>query len=364
MKRIKVDLGKRGYSILIGKGILPKLPNELKQLKLGKVGIIVTNPTIDRLYGRILAETIKSPQRQLHFIKVPDSETSKSTHQCIKLIERCADLDKGKGVFIIAFGGGVIGDLSGFAASVYRRGIPYIQIPTTLLAQVDSSIGGKVAIDLPCGKNLIGSFYQPRLVLSEIGFLNSLKPAQIKQALAEIIKYGVISDSRFFQFLEKNIGQILKLNQSKIKYVVEVCSQIKTRIIEQDETDRKDKRIILNFGHTTAHALEAAAGYAASYAHGNAVALGMLVAGEIAKELNMIPEQLVKRLETLISRAGLPTRISRLKLANILKAQEYDKKFRGGKNRFVLPLAIGKVITKEGIDQKVITKAVKSRMSK
>jgi len=362
MKKIKVNLGKRSYDILIGEGVLSKLENRVKGLGLAKVAVVVTNPTINRLYGPLLKDALKNSGLEIHFAEVPDSEESKSSAECINLIEKFAGLDKGRGIFVIAFGGGVIGDLAGFAASIYRRGVPYIQLPTTLLAQVDSSIGGKTAIDLPCGKNLIGSFYQPRLVLSDTSFLNSLDIAQIRQALAEIIKYGVISDCQLFQFLEKYLDQILRLDQKKLRYIIETCSRIKAKIIEQDEFDTKGKRMLLNFGHTTGHALEAASGYTRDYSHGNAVALGMLVACEIAKQLKMLSAQALQRIEKLIQRAGLPTKISGLNLGGILKAQTHDKKFSGGKNHFVLPDDIGKAVVKKGIPQEIITKAIKLRM--
>ncbi len=363
MKRIKVDLKERSYEILIGTGVLSKLENALKKLKLGKVAIVVSNPTVNRLHGNLLSEALKGLGLGLYFEEVPDTEESKSSKQCLKLVERFADLDKGRGIFVIAFGGGVIGDLAGFCASVYRRGVPYIQIPSTLLAQVDSSIGGKVAIDLPCGKNLIGSFYQPRLVLSDINLLSSLNPAQIKQALGEIIKYAVIADKRLFGFLEKELNGILQLKPKKLISVIETCAQIKAGIVEQDETDNKDKRIILNFGHTTGHALEAASSYSQACPHGDAVALGMLVACEIAKQLKMTSAKTAQRIETLIVKAGLPSKISGLKLGNILKAQAHDKKFSNGKNRFVLPVRIGKVVVRENVPEAVIVKAIKSRMS-
>jgi 3-dehydroquinate synthase len=310
-----------------------------------------------------MAKTLRNSGLEVHFIKVPDTEKSKSFSQCSQLIRKFAFLDRGKGIFIIAFGGGVIGDLAGFAASVYRRGVPYVQVPTTFLAQVDSSIGGKVAIDLPYGKNLVGSFYQPRLVLSDINFLHSLKKIQIRQALAEVIKYAIIADSQLFKFLDINLEQIFAQNPKKIEYIIKICSQIKAQIVEQDETDKKDKRIILNFGHTTAHALEAACGYKSDYPHGESVALGMLVACEIAKQLKIITAKTVDKIAALITKTRLPTKISGLKMSNIIQAQAYDKKFIGGKNRFVLPVRIGKVVIKENVPQHIIAKAIKSIMS-
>jgi len=362
MKKVKVNLGERSYQIIIGAGCLSKLKKALKKLRLGKAAVVVTNPTINRLHGPLMREALKDPGLEVYFEEVPDAEESKSAGVCINLIEKFADLDRGKGLFVIAFGGGVIGDLAGFCSSVYRRGIPYIQVPTTLLAQVDSSIGGKVAIDLSCGKNLVGSFHQPRLVLSDMRLLSSLNPAQIRQALAEIIKYAVIADESFFSFLEKHLEEILELNEAKVEYIIETCSKIKARIVEQDETDKLGKRIILNFGHTTGHALEAACGYAPDYPHGYAVALGMLVACELAKQLKMLSGKAAGRIEALIAKAGLPTKISGLNPDDILKAQAHDKKFSAGKNRFVLPLRIGKVTVKEDIPQEIIVKAIKSRI--
>jgi 3-dehydroquinate synthase len=362
MKKVRVNLGERSYPVIIGRNVLPKLKGMLKELNPGKVAVVITNSTINHLYGRGLRKALKGAASEVYFEEVPDSEKSKSESECIRLIEKIAGLDKGKGVFIIAFGGGVIGDLAGFVASIYKRGVPYIQVPTTLLAQVDSSIGGKVAIDLPCGKNLIGSFYQPRLVLSDVEFLGSLSSKQLSSALAEIIKYAVISDPQLFQFLEKNLEQIMKLKKEKLRYVIEACSRIKAGIVEQDETDAKDKRIILNFGHTTAHALEAACAYSSDCPHGYAVALGMLVACRMARDLKLISAENERRIEALIARAGLPVKISGLVLEAILSAQAFDKKFRGGKNRFILPRRIGRVVVKENISRKIIVKALKSRM--
>lgn len=362
MKKIKVNLGKRSYDILIGSGALSRLKGELKKLKLGKVAIVVTNPTINRLYGSLLKKTLEIPGLEVYFEEVPDSEESKSITEFTNLVTRFADLDRGKGIFVIAFGGGVIGDLAGFCASIYRRGVAYIQIPTTLLAQVDSSIGGKVAVDLPCAKNLIGSFCQPRLVVSDLRFLSSLGIVQIRQALAEIIKYAVIADKQFFLFLEKHLEMILKLDQKTLERIIETCAKIKAKIVEQDEFDKKGKRAILNFGHTTGHALEAASEYRPDLSHGSAVALGMLVACQIAKELEMVTAKTTERIEALLIKAGLPVKISELSLDKILAAQEHDKKFTAGKNRFILPVGIGKVEIKDNVSQKVIERAIKATM--
>ena len=363
MKKIKVELGKRSYDILIGNNIIWQLKKQLKRMQLGRAAIIVTNHTINSLYGTLMRRAMQGLNAQLYFEEVPDSEESKSTEQGIRLIEKFASLDKGRGVFVIAFGGGVIGDLAGFAASVYRRGIPYIQVPTTLLAQVDSSIGGKVAIDLSCGKNLIGSFYQPRLVLSDLNFLKSLPEEQIKEAMAEIIKYAIITRQTLFEYLERNLEDIFALKQTKLRYIVETCSRIKAEIVQLDERDKLGKRMLLNFGHTAGHALEAAAGYLPDYTHGKAVAIGILVCCEIAKQLKMLSDKARQRIERMIKKAGLPTEINDLEIKNILKALAHDKKFSGGKNRFILPKAIGRVVIKESVPQRLIARAISSRIS-
>ncbi|MBN3038837.1 MAG: 3-dehydroquinate synthase [Candidatus Omnitrophica bacterium] len=361
MKRVRVGLGKRSYDILIGNGILKALKSELKKLKLGKVAVIVTNPTIGRLYGHKIKQALKGCGYEINLLEVPDSEESKSFKECIYLVNKFAKMDKGRGIFVIALGGGVIGDLAGFCASIYRRGVPYIQVPTTLLAQVDSSIGGKVAVDLLCGKNLAGSFYQPKLVLSDVDFLKTLSNKQIRVALAEIIKYGVIADKKFFYFLERNLEEVIKLKKEKLQYIVNRCSEIKAKVVARDEYDKTGKRMILNFGHTAGHAIEAAGGYSKNYPHGYAVAVGMLVACEIARELKMISRGKIERIENLITQAKLPTRIVGLKLKNILRAQAHDKKFISGKNRFVLPVSIGKVVVRKNISQRIIIRAITSR---
>jgi len=210
MKKIRVNLKDRSYDILIGESLLKGCGPILNRLDIGKDAVIVTNKYLLGLYGTILARSLKRAGISVRFELVPDSERAKSNRTAIELINRIAGYDKGKRLFIIAFGGGVIGDLAGFVAAVYKRGVPYVQIPTTLLAQVDSSIGGKVAIDTPIAKNLIGAFYQPRLVLSDISLIKTLSKRQIRNGIAEILKYGVIKDRNLFEYLKKNHKKILE----------------------------------------------------------------------------------------------------------------------------------------------------------
>jgi 3-dehydroquinate synthase len=270
---------------------------------------------------------------------------------------------KKKRPFIAVVGGGVAGDLGGFVASVYKRGVPYVQIPTTLLAQVDSSIGGKTAIDLPAAKNLIGAFYQPRLVLSDVSVLKSLPRREVTSGLAEIIKYGVIKDRQLFCRVEDGLGDLLSLNEKTLEGIISRCGSIKAGIVERDEFDRKGCRAILNYGHTIGHAIEAASGYGGRYSHGEAVALGMLVANAIAVKIGLLKEADADRIGSLIARAGLPTAIRGLSPKVIYESHLHDKKFEGRKNRFILPVSIGRVRVVEGVRRDVIEASIRERVA-
>lgn len=362
MKKFKVRLGKKSYSIVIGYRILTKLGEVLKRLKIGKDTLIITNSKIWSLYGARLKRALQSQGFNVACEKIPDRETSKSNKEVVRLVGKISRFDKRRGTFVIAFGGGVVGDLAGFVASIYKRGIPYIQIPTTLLGQVDSAIGGKVAIDLDIAKNLVGAFYQPRLVVSDTSLLKSLPPREIRSGLAEIIKYGVIADKRLFLYIETNLKKLLGLNREVLEYTIYRCSKIKAGIVERDEYDQKDIRAILNFGHTAGHAIETAGGYSKLYTHGEAIAIGMVIATDIAFELGILKKENKARIETLIKNAGLPVKIRKLGLRNIMEAQSYDKKIIHGVNRFVLPVKIGKVGIYEDIPKKLITAITKRRL--
>lgn len=309
MNRVRVSLKDRSYDILIGHGVIQQAGLIIKKLNIGKDALIVTNKKIAGLYLRPIQATLKKSGISVKVELVPDSEKAKSHNILIRLLNRIGAYDKNKAIFIIAMGGGVVGDLAGFAASIYKRGIPYVQIPTTLLAQVDSAIGGKVAIDLPVAKNLVGAFYQPRLVLSDTSILKSLSGRQVRNGLGECIKYGVIKDKSLFGYLEGNYKKLLKLNEPIFEKVVLSSSKIKARIVEADEFDKKGARAILNYGHTIGHAIEAASRYSKRYNHGEAIAVGMVIACRISHRLNLISGQDAGRVESLIKKCGLPTRI-------------------------------------------------------
>ena len=358
MKTINVSLKQNPYKIIIGQNCLAQLGEKLWSLKIGRDAIIITSAPIKNLYESKLTASLKKSGFSAKTFIVPDGEKAKSSAAAIRLMEQIAKYDVYKKPFIVALGGGVIGDLAGFVAAVYKRGIPYVQVPTTLLAQIDSAIGGKVAIDLPVGKNYVGSFYQPKLVLSDVKLLSTLSDRQIRNGLAEAVKYGIIKDKNLFRYLELNQKKILNRHLPSLQVIVEACSRIKTNVVKTDEKETKGIRTILNFGHTIGHAIEAAGGYSV-YQHGEAVALGMKVAANISLLLEMTNREDVHRINRLISGFGLPKTIKKIRLKNILSLMKHDKKFISGKNRFVLMQTIGRVKVIEGVSPVVIERAVK-----
>jgi 3-dehydroquinate synthase len=360
MKLIQIRLKERGYDVIVGNNILGTFVEFLKKIDSANNIVIVTNPVIKRIWGKKIITLLSKKGINAKFEEVADTEKSKSIKTCFELINEIADFGKSRKLTIIAFGGGVIGDLAGFVASIYKRGIPYVQLPTTLVAQVDSAIGGKVAIDLKVGKNLVGSFYQPRLVFSETAFLDSLPKRELVNGLAEVIKYAVIKDSSLFEFLENNLAKVLTLDKDSVEYIIATSSQIKSRIVEQDELDKLGVRAILNYGHTIGHAIEAASGYSKRYTHGEAVGIGMIAANFISREFDLISKSAAQKIKNLLEQTGLPTTVEGVSPAKIYEAHHYDKKFTNGKNRFVLAVDIGKVKIVEGIPETAIKKAIDS----
>ena len=359
MHKIKVKLGSRAYIIVIGRGILDRFGAELLKLDLGTDAYIITNHWLKHKYGATLRKALAKSGFRTYFKVVADSEKTKSLETASLLLKDLARFDQKKRVFIIAFGGGVVGDLAGFVASVYKRGVSYVQVPTTLLAQVDSSIGGKTAVDLDLGKNLVGAFYQPRLVFSEINFLKSLDKKQLTSGLAEVIKYAIIKDSRIFSFLENKYSDVLAKDPAALERIVSGCSSIKAGIVSLDELEVKGLRTILNFGHTIGHALEAASGYN-RYNHGQAVALGMLAAADLSRLLNLIDSKLVLRIRNLIRLYGLPTKLKGVSLEKIIKAHYRDKKFVGKENKLVLICGIAQPKIVRNITLDLIKESIKS----
>lgn len=359
MKKIIVKLGDRSYPVIIGYQNFSRIGSFLNSIKIGKDAVVITNSFLKKKFGILLAKNFMRSGYTVKFELVPDTEKSKSTKEVFSLINRIGKYDAKKRLFIVALGGGVIGDLAGFVAAIYKRGINYIQVPTTFLAQIDSAIGGKTAIDLSVGKNLVGAFYQPKMVFSDVALLKSLDKKQLRSGLAEAIKYGVIKDRQLFEFIEKNYKNILSLNKKALEFIVWRCSLIKSKIVSLDEKEHRGIRTILNYGHTIGHALETIGGYK-RYSHGEAVALGMIAAARISRKMNLINSRDRLRIEQLIFKVGLPTNIKKINKAKLLTVLSRDKKFIRGRNRFVLPVSIGKVIVRENIPLAVINDVLDS----
>jgi 3-dehydroquinate synthase len=340
MKRIKVRLGDNSYLIHIGSGILMHTGQRLKENGLTGSLVIITNPIVKRLYGDALNQNLTNEGFTVTILQVPDGEEQKSLEVAGRLYNQLTGSLAERTTPILALGGGVIGDLAGFVAATYLRGVPLIQIPTTLLAQVDSSIGGKVAVDHGQLKNRIGAFYQPRLVIADIATLKTLDTKILIDGLAEVIKYGVIRDRGLLAYIEDNLDKITALDDGALEEIVFRSAKIKAEIVEKDEKDL-GLRAILNYGHTVGHAIESASEF--KVGHGTAVAIGMLAAAKIANKMGILDKNELLRLNRLVQRAGLPTKMPDLKVEEIVQAITHDKKVLRGKVRFILPKSLGSV---------------------
>lgn len=367
MKSIRVGLKDRSYQILVGNGLLPNLGNWMKKLKISsQAALVVTQGQIAAHYRAPIEDSLIRAGFEPSFFITPaarSSEASKSETVFLKLVKTLSGCGSDhRSVVLVALGGGVIGDLTGFAASVYRRGTGYVQVPTTLTAQVDSAIGGKTGIDLKEGKNLLGSFFQPAMVLSDLETLRTLPERHWNDGFAEIIKYGVIKDPGLFALLETRGAESLRNDPRTLEKVVCACARIKARIVEKDERDKRGIRIILNFGHTAGHAIEAASAYSRQYTHGEAVMIGMLVACDISRELGLLRDTaLASRLEKIAVKFGLPVYFKGIKIESILKAMGHDKKSENGRNCFVLPVTLGNMTVVRDVAQAAVVKALETR---
>ncbi|MBI4303159.1 MAG: 3-dehydroquinate synthase [Chloroflexi bacterium] len=355
MKKVKVRLGSTSYDILIGQGLLAQAGPLLKEIGFSEKVVIVTDPTVKSLYGSNLKHSLAGNGFKAAILEVPEGEEHKSLETAARLYNELTDFYAERMTPVIALGGGVIGDVTGFVAATYLRGVPLIQIPTTLLAQVDSSIGGKVAVNHGLLKNKIGAFYQPRLVLSDIDTVKTLPRGEISDGLAEVIKYGVIRDAEFFDYLERNLDQIMALDEKALETIVFKSAKIKAEVVEKDERDF-GVRNILNYGHTVGHAIETISDF--KVRHGEAVAMGTLVAARISSEMGILDRKEVARLKDLISRAGLPVKLPNLEQKRLLQAMKHDKKILQGKLRFVLPKSIGDVFITDKVSQSLIELAL------
>jgi len=341
VRAIDVSLGNRGYQIKIGTGLLGRLGRECAALGLGRRGVIISDRNVAPRFGPAARQALRQAGFECELLTVLAGETAKSLKTVRACYDQLAALRLERSSFILALGGGVVGDLAGFVAATYLRGIGFVQAPTTLLAQVDSSVGGKVGVNLKAGKNLVGAFYQPRLVLCDLETLASLPEREFRAGLAEVIKYGVIGDAGLFGRLERDLPALLRREPATLAAVVARCCQLKAQVVSQDETEG-GLRAILNFGHTVGHALEAISRYG-KFLHGEAIAIGQAAAASLSTRQLGLPQSQAARIQTLLERAGLPTRVSlnARQWEQLLSAMKLDKKVSEGEIRFVLAPRIG-----------------------
>ncbi|MCK3658355.1 3-dehydroquinate synthase [Pasteurellaceae bacterium Pebbles2] len=352
---VNVELKERRYPIYIGENLL-KNP-DVYPVKAGDKVMIVTNETIAPLYLETVSQTLTDIGCQVSSVLLPDGEKYKTLQSLDLIFTALLKENHGRDTTLVALGGGVIGDVAGYAAASYQRGIKFIQIPTTLLAQVDSSVGGKTAVNHPLGKNMIGAFYQPATVIVDTLTLNSLPKREVNAGLAEVIKYGAILDLPFFDWLEQHVDNLVALNSDDLQYCIARCCQIKADVVARDETEKGD-RALLNLGHTFGHTIEAHLGYG-NWLHGEAVAAGMMMAAALSEQLGDISKADVGRLEKLLARANLPT-IS----PDTMQPEDYlpymmrDKKVLAGKLRLVLLKALGQAYVAQDTDKALVLSAI------
>jgi len=357
VSELTVSLGSFSYDILISSGILSSLGLECASRGLSGSVAIITNPTVAALYADVVRSSLVEAGNVVTVIEIPDGEEYKNSETLNCVYDQLIDAGIDRYSFIVALGGGVVGDLAGFAAATYLRGIPFVQVPTTLLAQVDSSVGGKTAIDHRRGKNLIGAFYQPRLVLIDVDTLRTLASREFRAGLAEVAKYGIVMDSAFFGFLEENSNRILKLEQVCLEHLIKRCCELKAHVVELDEKET-GIRAILNYGHTLGHAIETLSGYC-DLVHGEAVAIGMKLAAQISLELGHCNQDDVRRIEKLLTTFGLSLATPQVERSGLASALMTDKKSRAGVISFICNCGIGNhVVEKLSLDRLITLSAM------
>lgn len=357
MKTLRVELGDNSYSIVVGAGFLDRVGELLIPHTKSKKVLIVSDAYVQGRYMPVVRESLEAAGLDVRTIEVPTGEESKSLVQFSRIQDSLVAHQLDRGSTLIALGGGVIGDLTGFAAAVYMRGISYVQIPTTLQAQVDASVGGKTAINHPKGKNLIGAFHQPKLVLIDVGTLETLPQRDIRAGLIEVIKMGVIRDPALFEMVEANLDAILNLDSSTLAEIISYACINKAEIVAKDEKE-SGLRMLLNYGHTFGHALEALTHYN-RYRHGEAVSIGMNCAAQLAVNLGMFSETDLQRQRSLLKRTGLPIAFPPdITPEALCDAMYLDKKTLGGKLRLILPTRIGEVVIRDNVDDQDVVEAI------
>jgi len=357
MRTVRVNLGQRSYNIHIGEGLLGRIGSFLKGRGYSNKVLLVSNPTVSGLYEDMVRESLNTSGFETVRGIIGDGEQFKNLATVSQLYDLALEAQLDRHCPVVALGGGVVGDVAGFVAATYLRGVPFIQVPTTLMAQVDSSVGGKVGVNHPKGKNIIGAFYQPQLVLADVATLQTLPARQIAAGLAEVIKYGAIKDENFFTWLENNMSKLLLGNKDVMIQAVEVSCRIKANVVEEDEREN-GLRAILNFGHTIGHALETLTEYR-TFTHGEAIAIGMVAASNLAQLEGLLAPVDCQRIVNLIRSAGLPVEIpAGFAVEQIMENLKHDKKIKNGRLTLVLLERIGQYCLRRDIPEEDIKKVV------
>ena len=359
MRTVKVSLGTRSYDIKIASGLLASLGAECAALQLGQKCAVITDTNVVAAgYAKPALASLKRAGFAPVLITVPAGETAKRLKQVESCFNQLAAHRLERKSFIVALGGGVVGDLAGFVAASYLRGIPFVQVPTTLLAQVDSSVGGKTGVNLAAGKNLAGAFYQPRLVLCDLATFRTLPDREFRAGLAEVIKYGIIYDAELFARLERDMGKILRRDAASLAHIVARSCEIKAEVVSQDETEG-GLRAILNYGHTIGHAIEAITAYG-RYLHGEAISIGQVAAAHLSAELLGLPANDAARIRSLFVAAGLPVnlKLTSTQRTKLLAAMTLDKKVSAGEIKFVLAERIGQVVWGQNVPSAAVHRAL------
>jgi 3-dehydroquinate synthase len=336
--RIRVDVADRGYDILVDSGLISR-PQTYASLRSGAVAVVVSNSTVAPLLADRLIACLRQRFRAVSLLVLEDGERYKTWTAVERIVDTLLEAGADRQATLFALGGGVVGDLTGFAAACFMRGIAYVQVPTTLLAQVDSSVGGKTAVNHPLGKNLIGAFHQPSLVVADLEALATLPQRELIAGLAEVIKYGAVADAAFFDWIDVNLDALLGRDRQALAHAVSRSCELKASIVGRDEKE-SGLRAILNFGHTFGHAIEAVTGFG-PWLHGEAVGCGMVLAAELSAQLGLIDRPGARRLAALVERAGLPVRLPPSAASAMLTLMGHDKKAEGGAPRFVLLDTLG-----------------------
>lgn len=354
---VRVSLAERSYDIVIDAGILPSIGRRLLALGPATHVVVIADEHVVDPHANAAIESLRESIARVDLLTVPPGENSKSPATLARLWREMATLKADRKSIVVAIGGGVIGDLAGFVAASFNRGLRFYQVPTTLLAHVDSSVGGKVGINLPEGKNLVGAFWQPTGVLIDIETLHTLPEREYHSGLAEVVKYGVIMDAEFFQWLEQAADDLVEREPSAVRKCVAHCCRLKADVVRQDEREETGLRAILNYGHTFAHAFETMGDYG-QWLHGEAVSLGMSCAARLAAQLGRVTPDWIERQDRLLGRMRLPTRMMAVDCEAAIDVMATDKKVEHGKLRFVLPTRLGHVELVGGVDRALVRKAL------